>query len=182
MACPSPMAAYSFGGRARNMSRRDLPCLRREETVVQGDNSHGFDTGLGCRQRNTNTGWRILQPAQVTRAGRLITEQGTTARHGKGTSSPAALRAMAQVSGSGRCNISQLGVCAGRSSAGAALLQTSEVFRYDSPTTAVQSYVVPKSQRTSGCVDMSVGVGMRGDGTTSYTVLAKQGQDTTQRA
>lgn len=89
--------------------RRDKICRvsRREETVVQGDNSHGSNTGLGCRQRNTNTGWRILQRAQVTRAGRLITKEGTTAK-----ASERDLLvllscgfAMAQVSGSGRRNL-----------------------------------------------------------------------------
>ena len=153
--CPSPIAAlFSLGERARDMSRRDLPCLKREETAVQGDDSHGNHP----RYRDSDVGRGRQTPAedpwarQITRArGSRHREEGT-ARHGKGTSSPAALAAMAQISGPGRCNISQLGACVvggtvGRSSAEAALLQQqqSEGFRYGRRAAA------------SACVGMGVG-------------------------
>lgn len=168
MACPARHRWRHTALEAELEACRDRVCRvsAREETVVQGDNSHGSDTGLGCRQRNTNTGWTLEDPTarsgHACRASHLITKQGTTAKARERDLLFCGF-AMAHVSGSGRRNLEHFTawhVCTvGRSSADAALLRQSEVFRYDGPAC---SALALQQRRALDCVGMSVG--MRGDG------------------
>jgi hypothetical protein len=98
--------------------QQDLPCLRREETVFQGDQrqgsrvtvqAHRARMSAGERQRHLS-GRRIIE-RQITRAGRLITEEGDKQTTGsKGSSCGFANDGANKWSPNGG-HISQLGVC-----------------------------------------------------------------------